>query len=116
MFEKTSRLAEQVASSVSRRGFLDSLGGWAATAALGVAGILAGSRSARAGSKNLCCYYDGPCCPSGPPPIHCKNFLFCFATTAPASSGCPPTYTTANGTCKLVATFPQEPSGDCPCD
>jgi hypothetical protein len=42
MFEKTSRLAEQVATSVSRRGFLDSLGGWVATAALGVAGVLAG--------------------------------------------------------------------------
>ena len=38
MFEQTSRLAEKLAASVSRRGFLGSLGGWAAAAALGVAG------------------------------------------------------------------------------
>jgi hypothetical protein len=58
MFEKTSRLAEQVATSVSRRGFLGSLGGWAATAALGVAGVLA-SGSARADSPGRCCLYIG---------------------------------------------------------
>jgi hypothetical protein len=56
MFEKTSRLAEQVATSVSRRGFLGSLGGWAAMAALGVAGVLA-SGSARADSPGICCLY-----------------------------------------------------------
>jgi hypothetical protein len=60
MFEKTSRLAEQVASSVSRRGFLCSLGGWAATAALGVAGVLAG-KSARADSVGRCCRYYCTC-------------------------------------------------------
>jgi hypothetical protein len=41
MFEQTSRLAEKLAASVSRRGFLGSLGGWAAAAAMGVAGVLA---------------------------------------------------------------------------
>jgi hypothetical protein len=40
MFEQTSRLAEKLATDVSRRGFLGSLGGWAAAAALGVAGML----------------------------------------------------------------------------
>ena len=37
MFEQTTRLAEKLAASVSRRGFLGSLGGWAAAAAAIVA-------------------------------------------------------------------------------
>jgi hypothetical protein len=58
MFEQTSRLAERLASSVSRRGFLGSLGGWAAAAALGVAGILTGTGTARAGDvTGACCLY-----------------------------------------------------------
>jgi hypothetical protein len=62
MFEKTSKLAEQVASSVSRRGFLDSLGGWAATAALGVAGVLTTGGSARADRKSYqCCWISASC-------------------------------------------------------
>jgi hypothetical protein len=40
MFEQTSRLAEKLAASLSRRAFLGSLGWWAGTAALGVAGGL----------------------------------------------------------------------------
>jgi hypothetical protein len=62
MFEKTSRLAEKVAASVSRRGFLGALGGWAAAAALGVAGVLSGG-SARAGHPcpgEGCIYACGP--------------------------------------------------------
>jgi hypothetical protein len=60
MFEKTSRLAEQVTTSVSRRGFLDSLGGWAATAALGVAGVLTGAGVVWAHPEKhsrMCCTY-----------------------------------------------------------
>ena len=83
MFEKTSRLAEQVATSVSRRGFLGSLGGWAATAALGVAGVLTGTGAAWAegGKKHfrMCCYYtsDSPVCVIGTscPPTCCGSPL-----------------------------------------
>ena len=59
MFEKTSRLAEQVATSMSRRGLLGSLGGWAATAALGVAGLLVSPREAQASAAfaTSCCWY-----------------------------------------------------------
>src|SRR5712692_7221483 len=57
MFEQTSRLAEKLASSVSRRRFLGSLGGWAAAAALGVAGVLTAAGTARAAQKYLCCFY-----------------------------------------------------------
>jgi hypothetical protein len=64
MFEKASRLAEQVATSVSRRGFLGSLGGWAATVALGVAGVLAGG-SARADNGGKCCMYLCACTSAG---------------------------------------------------
>jgi hypothetical protein len=87
MFEKTSRLAEQVASRVSRRGFLGSLGCWAATAALGVAGVLTGAGTAPASGGNLCCYYGGGCCGAGAE-AHCKDhggFDFCIVTAAPAS-------------------------------
>jgi hypothetical protein len=58
MFEQTSRLAERLASSVSRRGFLGSLGGWAAAAAMGLAGVLTGAGTARADAvKGTCCAY-----------------------------------------------------------
>jgi hypothetical protein len=61
MFEKTSRLAEQIATSVSRRGFLGSLGRCAATAALGVAGVLSGGRTALAHRHDhWCCVYNSP--------------------------------------------------------
>ena len=58
MFEQTSRLAEKLAASVSRRGFLGSLGGWAAAAALGVAGVLTGVGTAHAGGQSgMCCFF-----------------------------------------------------------
>jgi hypothetical protein len=57
LFEQTNRLAEKLAAGVSRRGFLGSLGGWAAAAALGVAGLLTGAGTARAGNVVTCCYY-----------------------------------------------------------
>jgi hypothetical protein len=61
MFEQTSRLAEKLATSVSRRGFLGSLGGWAAAAALGVAGMLTGTGTARADQvRGACCRYTPP--------------------------------------------------------
>jgi len=50
MFEQTSRLAQKLATSVSRRGFLGALGGWAAAAALDLAGFLADAGAARADS------------------------------------------------------------------
>jgi hypothetical protein len=63
MFEQTSRLAEKLAARVSRRGFLGSLGGWAAATAMGVAGMLIGAGTARAGQpcagNKVCCRYYG---------------------------------------------------------
>ena len=84
MFEKTSRLAEQVASSVSRREILGSFGGWAATAALGAAGVLTGAGAAWAegGKKHfrMCCSYttDSPVCVIGTscPPTCCGGSLW----------------------------------------
>jgi hypothetical protein len=79
MFEQTSGLAERLAVSVSRRGFLGSLGGWATAAALGVAGILAGTATAG-------------------PPEKCKNHVCiytCACLVGADSCGrnpCPPTY------------------------
>ncbi len=64
MFDNIGRVAEQVATSVSRRRFLGSLGRWAGATALGVAGVLTTTGSARAGSnKVVCCVYGftGPC-------------------------------------------------------
>jgi hypothetical protein len=59
MFEQTSRLAEKLAASLSRRAFLGSLGRWAGTAALGVAGglsTLTGGAQARGNILYLCVY------------------------------------------------------------
>ncbi len=60
MFDNIGRVAEQVATSVSRRGFLGSLGSWAAAAATMLAGVLTTTASARAGDKAvICCVYGG---------------------------------------------------------
>ncbi len=56
MFETTSRIAEKLATSVSRRGFLGSVGRWAGAAALGLAGVLTTVGTARADSR-MCCIY-----------------------------------------------------------
>lgn len=57
MFDKIGLAAEKVAVSVSRRGFLGSLGRWAGTAALGVAGVLVSGKEAQAGQDKVCCVY-----------------------------------------------------------
>ncbi len=64
MFDNIGRVAEQVATSVSRRRFLGSLGGWAAAAALSLAGFLTGE-GARGGHElpkcpEYCCTYNNP--------------------------------------------------------
>jgi hypothetical protein len=61
MFEKTSQLAEKVATSVSRRGFLGSLSRLAGTVAVGVAGMLTVASAARGEWVGVCCYYGGCC-------------------------------------------------------
>jgi hypothetical protein len=94
MFEKTSELAEKLAASVSRRGFLGSLGGWAAAAALGVAGVLAGAGTARADNvKGTCCSYQPQ--PSGVP-----GFTVFFpggVTSCPTCVGVAPASIVTNG-------------------
>ena len=85
MFEQTSRLAEKLATSVSRRGFLGSLGGWAAAAAMGVAGVLALSGNALAHNLSCggrCCLYSGPTCYGGLRVEKCKD-------CPPSLNGCP---------------------------
>jgi hypothetical protein len=82
MFEQTSRLAEKLAASVSRRGFLGSLGGWAAAAAFSVAGVLTVPRSARSNSHSgMCCTYDCGC--GALDRLH--SFFFEGATVCPLS-------------------------------
>src|SRR5262249_47234858 len=51
MFEKFSDVAERVATRVSRRGFIGSLGRWAVATAMGLAGVLTIPGSAHAGAK-----------------------------------------------------------------
>lgn len=50
MFEKVSQMAEQMATCMSRRQFLGSLGSGAMTAAAALGGILMPSHHARAGN------------------------------------------------------------------
>ena len=102
MFEKTSELAERLASSVSRRRFLGSMGGWAAAAALGVAGVLTGATTARGNSDIRCCYYAS--CSSCPFPntngTRCSigSDTFTICTIIETEVGCPATY----GGCPLI--------------
>lgn len=82
MFEKTNRLAEKLATSVSRRGFLGSAGRWAGATALAIAGVMSTAGFARANNTKTCCY----CCPVND--FGC-NFTTCVEgnQTCPA---CPP--------------------------
>jgi hypothetical protein len=84
MFEQTSRLAEKLAASVSRRGFLGSLGGWAAAAAMGVAGVLTGTGTVRAAIRcdRKCCVYNSSFCYGT---LNVKNCDEC----PPSLNGCP---------------------------
>jgi hypothetical protein len=74
MFEKISDAAEKLASKVSRRDFFGSLGRWAGTAALGVAGLLAlgGEAEAQNRGRTICCVFHNGfyncaiCGPSSP--------------------------------------------------
>jgi hypothetical protein len=75
MFDKFSDAAEKLATSVSRRSFLGSLGRWGGAAALGVAGLLVSGKEARAGGVMCYGYYNSStgqtcsqCPPGGPPP------------------------------------------------
>jgi hypothetical protein len=82
MFERTSQIAEKLATSVSRRGFLGSLGHLAGATALAIAGVLSTAGSGRADNSKTCCY----CCPVND--FGC-NFTDCVegGQTCPA---CPP--------------------------
>jgi hypothetical protein len=72
MFEKTNQLAEMIATHLSRRHFLGSLGRWAGATALAMAGVLTVTGRARAGTQFTCCIY------------HCSN---CSSLASCISSG-----------------------------
>jgi hypothetical protein len=83
MFDKFSDAAEKLASSVSRRHFLGSIGRWAGAAALGVAGFLVPVTNAQAGNLGPACYVyrssTGQLCgkcwdPGAPPGWQLVNF------------------------------------------
>jgi hypothetical protein len=58
MFDKVSQAAEKLATGVSRRGFLGSVGRWAGATALGLAGVLTTAGAARADKPlRTCCFY-----------------------------------------------------------
>jgi hypothetical protein len=57
MFGKISDAAEKLATSVSRRHFLGSLGRWAGATALAMAGALTTAGTSRAGVGKTCCFY-----------------------------------------------------------
>ncbi len=85
MFDNIGRVAEQVATSVSRRRFLGSVGRWAGATALGLGGFLTGA-TARAGEGYVCCgpYWFRPC---GTPFNSTSSEFACCK----AQNGCPAT-------------------------
>jgi hypothetical protein len=54
-FERVSQVGETLATGMSRRGFLGSLGRWAGATALAMAGVLTTTGFARAGGRRWCC-------------------------------------------------------------
>jgi len=91
MFEKTSRLAQELATNVSRRSFLGWVGRWAGATALGLASVLTTAGSARADSVT-CCYYENSKfefkidCHKGSVTCPAKNGWTLFASAS--RSGC----------------------------
>lgn len=75
MFEKVSQVAEQVATSVSRRGFLGKFGRGAMTLAASVGGLLALPGDAEAAGGARCCG-SGRC---SKPHGHCTLVNSCLA-------------------------------------
>ncbi len=103
MFEKTSKLAEKVATSVSRRHFFTSLGRWAGATALAMAGVLTTAGTARAASKTCCTYgfslftttvcgricvsAHSPC-PTTPPQGCTSNEILLYSTSVEGCGSC----------------------------
>jgi hypothetical protein len=58
MFDRVSQAAEKLATGVSRRGFLGSVGRWAGATAAALAGVLTTAGAARAGGGAICCQYQ----------------------------------------------------------
>jgi hypothetical protein len=90
MFDRVSVAAERLASNVSRRHFLGSLGRWAGATALAMAGVLSTAGSARAVRGH--CYYwcpDGTMCSKGTCARNngCRNFITCGQMTC-GLAGC----------------------------
>jgi hypothetical protein len=109
MFEKTSKLAEKVASSLSRRHFLGSLGRWAGATALAMAGVLTNPGTARAGSKTCCAYGHVVNSLTGPDTI-----VVCGLICLPAGSPCPTTPPSGcSSTDYLLDSYSVGSCGDC---
>jgi hypothetical protein len=72
MFQKTSELAEKVATNFSRRHFFGSLGRWAGVTALAMAGVFTTVSVARAAGKT-CCVYANPFIYGGPRIFECVD-------------------------------------------
>jgi hypothetical protein len=90
VFDKIGRLAEAAANriDVSRRGFLGRLG----QGAMAVGALLAGSSAAAGqGGGAVCCIYECPKGPAGPPyryPNVKRKCQKAGTTCAPPQSGC----------------------------
>ncbi len=82
MFDNISRVAEQVATSVSRRRFFGAVGRWAGATALGLGGFLTGG-PVRGDTKS------GMCCPYTQGVAFPPSFIAFFegATSCPATCG-----------------------------
>ena len=77
MFDRLSQVAEALATGVSRRGFVGSIGRWAGATALAMAGVLTAANQARAGAGKTCCIW--------------ASLSGCLCTACvPLGSPCPP--------------------------
>jgi len=97
MFDRISEAAEKLATNVSRRGFLGSVGRWSGATALAMAGVLTSAGTTRADSgRNTCCSYGYPA------PV--EGYQICHRVCVPLGTACPPA-SAAFGYCPTWATF-----------
>ncbi len=105
MLDRLNDAAERLATNVSRRHFLGSLGRWAAATALAMAGVLSTTGTARAGKPVTCClYYFG----QFPP-------FCCGAVCVPLGASCPGLPSTCPSNAYLGSSATVKNCGSCKC-
>jgi hypothetical protein len=110
MFESVSQVAEALATGMSRRSFLDSIGRWAGATALAMAGALTTAGTVQAGAKYKCCTYYNPYFNGDT-----GGQICCGTACVPLGASCPPPPSSCSGIVDGPTTKQVSGCGGCKC-